>query len=311
MQTQPQSANPAVRNGLIFGAILAAVNILSVIIQWATGSYQSQAQAASGTTTALSATSFLGCLTFLVALALCFIAGMNTTGVTGRVGSGALAGLITGVVGALIGGILGVIVVIAFVVPNLTIPATSTLSSAQIAGIIIGSAIVGIILGLIIDGGIGAGLGALGGLVGRNNYRGPGQTYQEAYYPGGVNQPGYRTSSRLPVSRVPPGAAGVRTATGGATHAASAAGVRSTASAAGVRSGPRHHLRYPPATRRRLSRARNPHHPCRRRYPSPAIPRCLRWCRSHPRRKCLPPSRLRWIPLRHPLHPRPDSQALN
>jgi hypothetical protein len=190
-QGQLQRANPAVRNGLIFGAILAAVNILSVIIQWVTGSYQSAAQAASSNTAAVSGTSFLGCLTFLIALALAFIAGMNTVRVTGRVGTGAIAGLITGVVGELVGGILGVILVIALVTPQLTLPAGSNLTVGQMHAVIIGTAIAALILGLIIDGGIGAGLGAIGGLLGKSSYRGPEQSYQETYYPGGAGQMGY------------------------------------------------------------------------------------------------------------------------
>ena len=190
-QGQPQRANPALRNGLIFGAILAAVNILSVIIQWVTGSYQATAQAASGNTTAISATSLLGCFTFLIALALAFIAGMKTVSTTGRVGTGAIAGLITGLVGELIGGILGVILVIALVTPHLTMPAGSNLTVGQMHAFIVGTAIAALILGLIIDGGIGAGLGAIGGLLGKGNYRGPEQGYQETYYPGGADQMGY------------------------------------------------------------------------------------------------------------------------
>jgi len=78
MQTQPQTGNPVVRNGLIFGAILAALNLLSVILQWVTGSYESTAQNAGTTGGSFNPASLLGCLVFLVALALCFIAGMNT-----------------------------------------------------------------------------------------------------------------------------------------------------------------------------------------------------------------------------------------
>jgi hypothetical protein len=178
----PPGMNPAVRNGLIFGAILAGINIISTLIQWIAGAYQAMAQAGSGSGTALGAVSLFGCLAFLVGLALCFLAGMTTVSRTGRLGSGAIAGLITGLVGELVGGVLGLILVLAFVLPTLHIPADSTLTSAQIDALIIGTGIAALIIGLIIDGGIGAGLGYLGGLVGKNSYAGPVQGSQESYY---------------------------------------------------------------------------------------------------------------------------------
>ena len=48
MQAQ-KTGNPAVRNGLIFGLILAVVDIANVIIQWAAGSYTATIDAANGT----------------------------------------------------------------------------------------------------------------------------------------------------------------------------------------------------------------------------------------------------------------------
>jgi hypothetical protein len=181
--------NPAVRNGLIFGAILAGINIISTLIQWIGGAYQAMAQAGSGSGTAFGALSLFGCLGFLVGLALCFLAGMTTVSRTGWLGSGAIAGLITGLVGELVGGVLGLILVLAFVLPALHIPADSTLTSGQIDALIVGSGIVGLIIGLIIDGGIGAGLGYLGGLVGKNTYAGPVQGNQESYTAAGGGYP--------------------------------------------------------------------------------------------------------------------------
>src|SRR5579883_2078903 len=185
MQAQ-QSGNPAVRNGLIFGVIIAAVTILDDIIQWVTGSYNATVQAANnpGTTTSINgASTLLGCLVFLIALALCFIAGMNTARATGRVGSGAIAGLVAGLVGALIGGIIGLIIVAVVVAPGIHVQTTNGVS---VQAILIGGAIFAIVLGLIIDGGLGAGLGAL---VGKNNYRGPVTNYQESMYQGFAGQP--------------------------------------------------------------------------------------------------------------------------
>ena len=192
----PKTGNPALRNGLIFGLILAALNIANVILQWVTGSYAATVtaanNAASGTSSPVGngAATALGCLLFLVALALCFIAGMNTSRATGKVGSGAIAGLITGLVGEIIGGIISVVVVLVLVVPNINIPTGGTVSQSTIVAILIGTVVLGLILGLIIDGGIGAGVGALGGLVGKNNYRGPVAGYQESMYQGIPGQPG-------------------------------------------------------------------------------------------------------------------------
>jgi hypothetical protein len=199
-QTAPVP-NPAVRNGLVFGAILAGINIINTLIQWISGSYQAMAQTGSGSGTALGAVSLLGCLAFLVGLALCFLAGMTTVSQTGRLGSGAISGLITGLVGELVGGVLGLILILAFVLPTLHIPADSSMTPAQINALIIGSGIVALIIGLIIDGGIGAGLGYLGGLIGKNSYGGPVQSSQESYYPQPyppAPQPPYSPPPQLP-----------------------------------------------------------------------------------------------------------------
>jgi hypothetical protein len=179
----PLAANPAVRNGLVFGAILAGINIITTVIQWLGGSYQAMAQAGNGNGSMVGAATLFGCLAFLVGLVLCFLAGMNTVSRTGRLGSGAIAGLITGLVGELVGGVLGLVLVLAFVLPTVHIPSGSTLTPGQMDAVVVGSAVVQLIIGLIILGGIGAGLGYLGGLVGKNNYTGAAQSYQQSYYP--------------------------------------------------------------------------------------------------------------------------------
>src|SRR5215467_8462320 len=105
MQAQ-KTGNPALRNGLIFGLILAAISLASSVIQLVTGVTLNSATGGA----APSALSLLGCLVFIVALALFFVAGMNTARANGRVGSAAIAGLLTGLFGGLINLVVGLVI---------------------------------------------------------------------------------------------------------------------------------------------------------------------------------------------------------
>lgn len=174
-QAPQQVGNPAVRTGLLFGAVLAAVGLVSALIQWATGGYGASYSTVNGTATANSTFSgpagLLGCLGFLITLAVTFFAGVRASGQTGKVGTGTIAGLIAAPLGAVIGSVIGVIVIVTTVAPNLNVPASSTIPADQFSTLLIVGSIVGLFFGLLLDAGVGAGLGALGGLVGANNYR--------------------------------------------------------------------------------------------------------------------------------------------
>src|SRR5215472_8418586 len=154
MQAQ-QTGNPALRNGLIFGLILAAISLASSVIQLVSG-----VTLASATGGATSALSFLGCLVFIVALALFFVAGMNTARANGRVGSAAIAGLLTGLFGGLINLVVGLIIDFVFVIPNYSLPAGSGLSPSDEKAAFIVGAIIGVILFLVLYCGLGAGVAA-------------------------------------------------------------------------------------------------------------------------------------------------------
>src|SRR5690242_15552821 len=104
MQAQAGTGNPAVRNGFLFGIIIAVLGAINSAVSYFTSPTSAAA--------APSALSFLGCLFFLVYLALFFVAGMMTARQTGTVGSGAITGLIAGLVGGIIGGIIAVVVVV-------------------------------------------------------------------------------------------------------------------------------------------------------------------------------------------------------
>ncbi|HEX6796477.1 MAG TPA: hypothetical protein VF116_02045 [Ktedonobacterales bacterium] len=182
---QASSSRAAIRWGIIFGVIIGVIGIISnVILRVALGPVLSSGnqQEIINASGGLLAFTCVPCLLYLVLL---FVSGIFPARDTGRVGQGAIGGLIAGVVGAIVSGVVGLIV---DAVNPLTIPssagATSTISPA-------GLGIVGIIIDLIILGGLGAGLGALGGLIGKNQYRGPTAAYQGSMYQGMGQMPGY------------------------------------------------------------------------------------------------------------------------
>ena len=192
-----QSTGGAVmRNGLIFGSLIAAMVIGNVIFRWLTGGYEITSQTNGGVTSvndfSTGSSFLLGCVIFLGILALTFVAGMLTSRKTGGVGSGSLAGLVAGALGALLGGVAAVIIILTVVAPSIQAPAGSNMTQSQMQGFLIGAEIFGLIFALFAYGGFGAGLGALGGLVGRNSYlrANPPQPYQQPFYPGGPWQPG-------------------------------------------------------------------------------------------------------------------------
>ncbi len=182
---QASSGMPAIRWGVIFGVIIGIIGIVdNVIIRAAFGSVlssgnQQQLVNASGGLLALS------CVPCLLYLALLFVSGIFPARDSGRVSQGAIGGLIAGVVGEIISGIVGLIL---DAINPMTIPSsagtTSTISP-------VGLGAVGLIIALVILGALGAGLGALGGLVGKNQYRGSVAGYQPSMYQGLGQQPGY------------------------------------------------------------------------------------------------------------------------
>ncbi len=196
---QQSTGSVVMRNGLIFGAVIAALIIGDTIVGWLTGAYDISSQ----TNGSISTTSFIisgvsalmGCAIFLGALALTFVAGMLTARKTGGVGGGSLTGLVAGAFGALLGGVASLIVTITLEAPGAQPPVGSGLTQPQLQGMLIGAEIFGLVAGLFQYGAFGAGAGALGGLVGKNSYEKthPPQAYQLPFYPGypgGPWQPG-------------------------------------------------------------------------------------------------------------------------
>ncbi len=179
---QQQSGNPAVRQGLAFGGLIALVSFVQSVTQFLVGGVDAVVGSAGS-----RSVPGLGAIAFLADLALLFLAGMFTARQNGKVGSATIAGLIAGVLGGLVAGI---IVVIGLAVGP--IPPTPTASGIQITRslLILGGVFAAIFIWLFYAG-LGAGVGAIGGLIGRNTHRSryPAPGYQESMYQG-YPQPG-------------------------------------------------------------------------------------------------------------------------
>ncbi|GAC1400606.1 MAG: hypothetical protein NVSMB49_13230 [Ktedonobacteraceae bacterium] len=162
MQANPRSGNPGVQQGIIFGVALGVISIIGNLITIFT-------RPAGGLAFLISAV-FL-----IITLFGYAYAGYRASAITGRVGTGAIAGLIAGLIAGIIGAILSFILIFTGV--------TAVTTGAVSHSFLIVGAIIGVILGLAIALGIGAGLGAIGGAIGKS--RAPqGQQYQEPLYQG-------------------------------------------------------------------------------------------------------------------------------
>lgn len=208
MPAQPQG-RPALRNGLMFGAVIALLGIANTFVQWKSGAFATTSQYTNGFTTVnvsdTGASSLLGCIVFLAMMVLTFVAGYLTARRVGRASAGAVAGLIVGIVGALVSGAVGFAVILLLVAPGLQAPAGSGWTNTQVQAALIGTTLGGAVLGLLLDAGIGAGLGALGGLAGVNSYRTM-QAGMATFYPSMPGQPGTYPPPQYPQYPPQPGA---------------------------------------------------------------------------------------------------------
>lgn len=185
-----QQGHPVWRYGLIFGGIVGVLEIINFVISTTSRGGTSAALSGASSQTAVTSGLFgLGCLFFLIGLALYFVAGMLAAGQTGRVGTGSLAGLVAGAVGGLVALIAGVIALATLPTSYFQSIADQTQTSGgtpataqqiQSAAVILGI-ILYVIVWLVFIG-LGAGIGALGGLAGRG--RAPRPQYSEAMYQG-------------------------------------------------------------------------------------------------------------------------------
>jgi hypothetical protein len=156
------TGSPAFRTGVTFGIILG-------IIQIAVGLINTYAKVG-------GMISLINIIGIIVAIILYLLAGLIAARQTGRVGSGAFAGLWTGVISS----ILGFIATLLFTYLNRAGLRRTALSAAQTAAgqihqsvpaittqTVLGAAIVAGILGILLSILLGLILGAIGGLFGR------------------------------------------------------------------------------------------------------------------------------------------------
>jgi hypothetical protein len=168
------SGHPILINGLIFGALVLAVSLISDGLSLVGVKLTDPA-------TALVASGVI----LFVELALFFLAGRAAAARTGSVGAGALAGLLAGAIAGLVGAVIGVVrtVLDPGAIRDAAIKSNPAADPRVLTDqVIIVSGVVGAIIGLLFILGVSAGAGALGGLLGRRNYQ-PG-SYQESLYQG-------------------------------------------------------------------------------------------------------------------------------
>jgi hypothetical protein len=202
-----RSGNPAVRYGLIFGGIIAALVLVDILARAGSGVVAGGGNAVGG----------LGCLFALISIVLLGAAGWMAARATGRTGSGAIAGLLAGLVGSAILAITLIVLVLVLPQSDFTSVVTSQgrhLAPAEARRVVTIAIIFFDAILVLVVVGLGAGLGALGGLIGKGQYNGPVNAYPQSYYqgppqgfappPAGYPPTGYPSQGNYP----PPGAPG-------------------------------------------------------------------------------------------------------
>ena len=190
MQNTSAQSRPALKQGILFGVIVGVILIVYLLLNYLV--YNA------------TLTLIVGIIAFLVELGLYAFAGYRASAITGKTGTGAIAGLFTGLFGGLIGAVTSIILLFLFV-DTTRIRALSLATSAAIRQIytnsfIITTGLLAALLGLALAIGYGAGLGAIGGLLGKR--RAPqAQPYQEALYQG---MPPTQGQYQGPYQGVPP-----------------------------------------------------------------------------------------------------------
>ena len=169
----PTKGRPALNQGILFGVIVGVILIIYLLVAYIVY--------------IPTLSLILGIATFVIELFLYAVAGYRASAITGKTGTGAIAGLFTGLFGGLIGAVVSIILIVVFVdatrTRTLSVVTTPSLRHLYTNSFIIGTGIGGALLGLGFAIGYGAAAGAIGGVIGRR--RAPqAQSYQEALYQG-------------------------------------------------------------------------------------------------------------------------------
>jgi hypothetical protein len=170
MESAPRTGNPAIRQGLIFGIILAVVVIAF---------------------TFLAQVLPLGALNGIIVLAIYIIfgliAGRRASALTGRMATGVLAGFLAGLIGSMIPSIIGLV----FDLFNIDAVRQAFQQAANRQGVhvtytnalVIQSIILGLIFNVVLYSLIALVGGAIGGFMGRSRAPLPQQQeYQESMF---------------------------------------------------------------------------------------------------------------------------------
>ena len=165
-----QPRNPAVREGLIFGAGLAVLLVINAVLNIYTDIRWGQI------------------ITLLAGIGAMLFAGVRAGQATGRVNAGLIAGLVTG----LFSSAVDLVVVTALTIVNVDKVRRGLQAAVDAQGanlhytnqMTVGLSVLGLVISLIVASLIGLGLGWLGGRIGSDRATLPTQVYQESLYQG-------------------------------------------------------------------------------------------------------------------------------
>jgi hypothetical protein len=192
MQVQTRSGNPALQNGLLFGVILGAIEVVFSLI--------------------LGNVGFLICLIFY--LGIIGFAGYRASARTGKVSTGLVAGLLVGLFSSIIGS-LGLFI---YILPNIDTlrqqlqQNATTLNQGFVINytnnVVIGLVVLLLVILILGSSLLALGIGAIGGAIGKGKapvppappYPYPGQYPDPRYMP----PPAYPPQEYMPPQAYPP-----------------------------------------------------------------------------------------------------------
>lgn len=189
MQVQTRTGNPALQNGLLFGIILGAIEVLFSLT--------------------LGNIGFIICL--VIYLGMVGVAGYRASARTGKVSTGLVAGLLTGLFSSIIGS-LGLFF---FTLPHVdalrlalqqqAITLNQGVNIQYTNNVVIGLLALLLVIMILASSLLGLGIGAIGGAVGKGNAPAQPTPYPPYPYPGQYPDPRYMPPPTYPPQEyVPP-----------------------------------------------------------------------------------------------------------
>lgn len=188
MQVQTRSGNPALQNGLLFGVILGAIEVVFSLT--------------------LGNVGFLLCL--IIYLGLVGFAGYRASARTGKVSTGLVSGLLAG----LFSSIIGCLALFLYILPNIdafrqalqhnatTFNQGYTINYTN--GLVIGLLALVLVFVIIGSSVVGLGIGAIGGAVGKGKAPVPPAPPYPYPYPGQFPDPRYMPPPAYPPQQFTP-----------------------------------------------------------------------------------------------------------